>query len=620
MAEVKSLMGLPGIRHRPSMYAGSSDSEGMWTSVREPLDNCADVAFEGKNKAIHLARLGKHHFAIWDEGPGIPLTPVSVENPVSHKVEKVNGLRAVVSLTHTGSKFEETTEADGQRGTHGVGIKLTNAVSTEFRAWTYRDRKWSYIEYSKGKLVTDTCTVTAPAHPVTGKLLKKGTLVECVLDPSVFDKGSAVPEERILEWFNITAAFSSGISFSYHDGEDLHEWDSTGAESFVASLVEEDGCTVLEGSDPLVVHGEFWDIALSFTDFDGTDVRGFTNGLHNPEGGTHVSAVFDAIAAVLPAYGKRNQKFKPSDLRDGLVGAVNVRLTACKFYNQAKTKLVDTRAGNPLRDGLIPEVEAYFKKHKSLAALLCERASRLSELKQEFQQNKRVMKVLKEAKRRNALPIKLASALNCTNEERELFLVEGDSAGGSAKQARDARYQEVLPLKGKIPNAYGTKAATVIETEEVLTLLMALGYDPSLDDPFSNIRVGRVIILTDADVDGLHIQNLILTVLVRFMPDLINEGRVYIAQRYEYLTVHKGQVWFAQTLDELAKLAPKAAMAHAMHLKGLGEVDPEVLAEMAFNPEVRRLTKLTPLDAAQIKRIATLAGTESTARKELLGV
>jgi DNA gyrase subunit B len=622
MSKVKSLMGLSGIRHRPSMYAGSSDSEGMWTSLREPLDNEADIAFEGKNKSISLYRTGKHSFITVDQGPGIPVDPVDVENPISGKMEKVNGLTAVVSLTHTGSKFDANEEADGQRGTHGVGIKLTNAVSNSFEVWTCYRGVWYYTSYAKGKVVTAPKKVAAPKGP-DGKTLKKGTMVAIEFDPSVFDKGSEVPEANILNWFEITSAFSTGVSFLYHDGKEAHTWESSGAQGFVDRLLEETAATPLNEHAVFHARGAFWDVAIAFTDLDGADLRGFTNGLPNVEGGAHVQSVYEAVSQVVSQYAKRGHKFKPSDLRDGLLGAINVRLTACKFHNQAKTKLVDERAGAGLKAELVEALDEFFardKNTKALAATLCERATKLSALKTEFLQNKRAMQELKVARKKNALPNKLAASLHCTNEERELFLVEGDSAGGSAKRARDSHYQEVLPLKGKIPNAFGAKAKEVIECEEVLAMLIALGYDPSADDPLADIRVGKLILLTDADVDGLHIQNLILASLVRFTPQLINEGRVYVAQRYEYLATLKGKTWFAESLSELEKIAPKAAMANAMHLKGLGEVNPEVLADMAFNPELRKLTRLTPVDAKAIKRIAELAGTDASHRKELLGV
>lgn len=623
--DIKNLSGLQALRSKISMYLGGSDGSAMWTAIREALDNFVDEASAGRNTYGHLIADPKKPLAFWivDHGGGMPVGDIDIENPVTQKIEKVSALKALVALVHTGGKFDLDDSNEGMRGTHGVGIKATNASSNVFTVWTFRAKQWWTIGYEKGREVTKVSKITkGPTVPSLG-LPKKGTVVYVELDPTVFDKGSVFDEEEISAWFDMTAAFSHDLELNYTDAEGTTtNWECTGPEAYADSLLEDFGAALIADNATVIARGKFWDLALNFTDYDGIGVNGFTNGLHNRDGGTHVNSVYDAVSAVVSAYAKRGHKFNPSDLRDGLVGAINVKMTGVKFHNQEKSKLVDERAKAPLYDELVPHLEEFFatKAGRVLAETLCERASMMSELKNEFKQNKRVMKVLRDAKRRNALPNKLVASLSCTNEERELFLVEGDSAGGSAKMARDSSYQEVLPLKGKIPNAFGTKASTAIESEEILNMLTAIGYDPSLDEPFANLRVGKVIILTDADVDGLHIQNLILASMIKFVPQLINEGRVYVAQRYEYLAEYKGEFWFAETLEKLGNIAPKAAMANAKHLKGLGEVNAPQLADMAFNPEKRKLFRLRPIDSKMTKRIAELAGTDSVHRKELLGV
>ena len=623
--DVQNLSGPDGIRARPSMYAGSSDSDGMWTSIREGLDNQADEAFAGRNDLISLARTGKHDFYMWDRGGGIPVGDIDVINPVSHKKEKVSALRAILTLSHTGSKFAvKADDEGGQRGTHGIGLKLSTAVSNLFQIWTCRQegrrKQWYSMTLAKGRVTTDLAKCAAPKDPITNDPLDCGTLIYMSLDPSVFDKGSCVSEQNILNWFETTAFFSQGVSFQYHDGNELHSWESAGVDGYLQGIIDEAKASLLEDDAVFSSRGPYWDVALAFTDADSEGLSGFTNGLPNTEGGVHVTAVYDAMAAAVTSFAVRSHKFTPSDLREGVLGSVNIRLTACKFHNQAKTKLKDERADKPLREALTEEFMTFFSKRKALAKTLCTRATKMAELKNEFRQNKRVLTRLSKAKKKGSLPNKLSVALNCSNEERELLVVEGDSAGGSIRRARDSSFQECLPLKGKIVNAFGTKASVAIESEEVLTLLQAIGYDPSLDDPISNLRVGRLIILADPDVDGAHIQNLIISNILRFTPQIIEEGRLYACLPYEYMVQHKGKWYFDTTLAGLAEQVPASAMASAHHIKGWGEVDAEVLADMACNPSTRRLLQITRTDAKGRARIVELASTDASARKALLGV
>lgn len=618
-SNIKSLAGLPGIRHRVSMYAGSSDSDGMLTAIREMLDNCADEASAGRNKLIGLIRDTSKPNAFWviDEGGGIPVGNIKLTNPVTGKPESVSALKAVVAIPHSGGKFDVNDDTDGQRGTHGVGIKLTNATSNTFVVWTCTDGQWYTTEYAKGNIVTEVKKCVAPKHPVTGRKLTKGTLMYAALDASVYDKGSKVEDAGILSWFEMTSAFSKGLKLFYHNGKEQLDWQSASAETYVDSQVKADKANLLEGAATFAVRTKLADVALTFTDYDGSDLRGFTNGLPNREGGTHVQAVFEALCSAVSDYAKRQHKFNPTDLREGIIGAVNVRMTACKFYNQAKTKLVDERAGKPLRDELLPLFQAFFKKNRALATTLCDRATQINGLKDEFKASKAVMKVLKDAKRKNTLPTKLAASSRCAAEDRELFIVEGDSAGGSAKRARDANFQEVLPIKGKIKNPFTSNS---IESEEVLNLLIAMGYDPSSDKPFDNLRVGRVIILTDGDVDGSHIKNLIISTILAYMPQLFADGRVYASLPYEYMVQVKDDWKFALTKEDLYKQIPANARGNVMHIKGWGEVESDVLAEMAFNPEKRVLVKLSAPSKSDLKAIRDLAGSDTQARKKLLGL
>lgn len=618
--DIQHLAGLDKIRAKVSMYLGSSDGNAMWTAVRELLDNAIDEASSGRNDYVHLVRDpdNKLGFYVIDNGGGMPVKDIVVTEEISNKKTKISALKALVYLIHTGGKFAQSESEGGLRGTHGVGQKATNAVSLHFKVWTYRDGKWYHTSYEKGKEVIPVKPVAAPKFSF-GKV-NKGTIIYCQLDTSVFDRGSKLNEDEILSWFDITSKFSEGIVLKYTNVKgETKTWESGEYGVFLDDMVSERKATYLTEDGKILLQDKFWDLALAFTDADGAFLEGYSSGLYNADGGTHVQTVYKVISDVVSDYAKKNQKFSPADLRDGVVGCINIKLTALKFHNQEKTKLVDERCQAPLYEELYPHVEQFFEKNKELAQLMCERASKLNVLKADFKANKQVLKAIKQAIRKNPLPVKLKSALNCPAEERELFLVEGDSAGGSAKAARDASYQEVLPLKGKIKNAFKDNASS---SEEIMAILLALGFNPDAENPMEKARVGRVIVMTDPDVDGYHIQTLIYGVLLNYAPQFVEEGRVYVVMPYEYMASYKGGWMFAETKEELQSMLPASAQNNIMHVKGWGEVDSSVLSEMAFNREVRSLKKLTSDNMrATIKQAATLMESEgSIERKRLLGL
>lgn len=621
-ADIKNLSGLSAIREKVSMYLGSSDGSAMFTALREVLDNAVDEASQGRNNYLHLLAVANNPLAFYiiDHGGGMPIGNILVENPITQKKERISALKALVGLTHTGGKYDAKTEDGGLRGVHGVGIKATNAVSTKFSVTTKRENKWYYTEYSKGKEVVEVSDCRTPKLP-NGESIKKGTVVYIELDPTVFDKGSKLDTSEILAWFTMTSAFAEGIELYYTDikGKE-HSYACEGSEAYIQSMLTKLKANTLTDNSMCHIQDKFYDLTLAFTDYDGQGVEGYSNGLLNKDGGAHVTAVYNAVSYVVRDYAKRGHSFNPSDLREGLVGAVNLKLTGIKFHNQEKSKVVDERAFH-IEDSIVEHLQAFFKKNKQLAYDLCDRASQVAKLKSEFQQSKRVLKVIKDAQRGNRLPAKLASSPNCTAEEREIFIVEGDSAGGSIKRARNSSYQEVLPLRGKMANPYTMRNPTdAMESEEILNLLIALGYKADTDNPFSDLRANKIIILTDPDVDGLHITNLLIANINAFLPQLINEGKIYCCIPYEFMVETSTGYVFAETKAELQKLVDKRYYEKFTHIKGWGEVDAEVLADMACNPEKRRLIQLQPINKKGRERIASLAGSDSSARKALLGV
>ena len=618
-SDIKHLAGLSKIRSKVSMYLGTSDGRAMWTAIREALDNAVDEVNQGRNDYIHLIKDPDAKWGYWivDQGGGMPVKDITVTEETTNKKVKISALKALVFLIHAGGKFEQS--STGLRGTHGVGIKALNAVSTEFSVWTFREKSWWHTSYAKGVEQVAVEKSKAPNVPFIDAP-KRGTVIYAELDPSVFDRGSKVDPTEIEAWFTTTSYFTEGVTLRYTDAKGSHkEWEGQSSEDTLLYDVEYLKASLLEDHAYLVASDKFFDFALAFTDYDGAHVQGYAAGLHNEDGGTHVNTVYKVVSDVVSTYANRKHKFNPTDLRDGLVGSINVKLSAVKFHNQEKTKLVDERCGQPLYEELFPIVEDFFKKNKQLAVTMCERASRINDLKADFKANKAVLKVFKEQKKRAALPSKLVSSLGCSNEERELYVVEGDSAGGSAKRARDSKFQEVLPLKGKIKNPFNQSAT---DSEELLSLLMAIGYDPTKENPAETLRVGKLILLTDADVDGLHIQTLVLGAILAYVPEMFVQGRVYSCLPYEYVGFHKGQAHFALTIDELKEAIPSSAHSSIMHLKGWGEVDADILSDMAFNRDKRRLYKIVPESINNFARTTrSLMESEGSAqRKKLLGL
>lgn len=763
--DIKHLSGLSKIRNKVSMYLGSSDGTAMWTALREALDNGIDEVNQGRNDAVTLVKDPDNKWGYWivDNGGGMPVKDITVTEETTNKKVKISALKALVYLVHAGGKFENSDNAGGLRGTHGIGVKCLNAVSDVFTVYTKRDGQWYMTSYEKGVEVEEVQTCNAPTIPNLAKP-KQGTVIYAELDPTVFDNGSKIDTNEITSWFETTSYFTEGVSLRYVDAKGkVQEWEGQDPLDTLLADVEENKANLLTEESYFTASDKFWDLSLAFTDLDGSSLSGYAAGLYNQDGGHHVNTVFKVVSDVVSQYAGKKQSFNPTDLREGLIGSINIKLSAIKFHNQEKTKLVDERCGQPLYDEIYPVVEDFFKKNKELAKQLCERASRINDLKADFKANKAVLKVFKEQKKRNALPTKLVASVGCTAEERELYIVEGDSAGGcfsgdtrilladgstmsfedmvsgfhsgddylivsydekyecfvtaladspritkyvdellelttedgsivrctpdhkfltdkgwveaqhlteemgiisrwslpmnivskrlisvptqpvydltspkyhnfvvatesggvvvhnSAKRARDASYQEVLPIKGKIKNPFKQSAT---DSEELLSLLMALGYDPNKENPAEELRVGKLILLTDGDVDGLHIQTLIIGSILAYIPEMFEQGRVYACLPYEYMVEHKGEYYFSIEKKELMQRVPASAHSNISHIKGWGEVSHDVLSEMAFNSERRRLYRIMPDDLRKTQQSvrALMESEGGVERKKLLGL
>lgn len=514
----------------------------------------------------------------------VPVYDITVEGPHNYwVVAKQGSSHALVS------------------NSHGIGSKATNALSTKFSVHTFRDGYWWHTSYSKGKVIKDVAKAKAPVDPVTGKRMKKGTLITFTPDTGIFTE-SAFPLSMLNEWatiaafftpnFKVVVATSEGKSKTYHF--------PNGPKDYITGRIAKHKTEPLSPkmfntSNALV------DCVVQFTNLDGTDFSAFTNGLRNVEGGVHLNAFYSALKDSLSPFAKKDQSFTVHDLREGIVGIINVKLSHPQFDSQTKEKLVDDRANQPVFDYLKKEMIAFFTKNKSLAHAICEQANAVRSLKDKFKLSRDAIKKIKKISKQG-FPVKATVVPKIAPAQRSLFLVEGDSAGGSAKIARTVN-DELLPLRGKILNSAKTNDSKVFASEEVLNILAMIGYDPDHKDPMSALRVGRVILLADPDPDGpLHGKTLIPVFengveLHRSMEELYNRSekinvRVWNGMSFEWHEVEPPRIetvkdrWLQLTFDlvsEDASLASIEIECTANHHWCMWSPDPDSRSRIRLN-------------------------------------
>lgn len=596
------------VRAKPQMYIGPTDTTGVFTILREAMDNAVDEYQAGNNRSVSIY-IDKQMWVV-DSGRGIPVD-------IHPKAKKSTLTVALTSLQSSG-KMDATGKGAYATsiGTHGVGLKATNALSRAFDVWTCRNGQWWHTSFAKGDETSKVAKSKAPRLP-DGKSPKIGTVIRFEPDNQIFGKASLEVKD-VANWAQITSYMNPGLSVTLTAKGKTKTWLSKkGVVELLAKQVKRLEANVLGKT---LVHGsKTLDLAIAFTDAEGDKlVDAHTNTIRNVEYGVHMSAFWDALGRSLKPYGNSKMRFTPSDLREGVVGVLNYKIASPRFDSQTKEKLVDERVGKPCLEECLEVLEAFWKRHKNMAKQVVQRASDLNKSKVDFQQQKRAMRELKTGTGPLKLPGKLTTA-KCAPDKRELFLVEGESAGGTAKFARDKTYQEVFYLRGKILNAERATDSKVLESEEVLGILKSIGFDPSKKEPMKSLRVGRIIGLTDPDDDGYHITSLILTLLAKYVPDLFTRGMVYAVDAAEYVGTVKGKLRYAQDKHKLIKLNGGKAPKDMMHLKGWGEATVVQLRRMAFDPKQRKLCKLSaPTDGG--KRLKLIMSEDPAIRKVMLGV
>lgn len=631
--DIQVFAGLDGIRRKPSMYLGDMN-EAPWTCVREIADNCQDEFLAGRNDSCLIVYDGDY---VWvaDKGEGIPVKEGKIEE--GGKIIKESRLKSILSRTHAGGKFTDSAYKVSA-GTHGVGIKAVNAVSSEFDVWTCREKVWYHTSYSKGKEVDAVAKSKAPRIDKAKFTAKKGTVVRFKLDKTIFPKDAVFAESAAHNWadfnthlnagFKVIVVGQDGTPSTYHQPDGI--W----------ALLERKYNEKKEGDmpfDDIVGWGDVgYEIDLPngskmWYDFgfimcpnvEGVHLDLYTNGVTNPDGGVHNESFWNAMIKALAQFAPARADYNLADIKEGVIGILNVKINEPAFNNQTKEKLVDVRVKKPLEDSLYDEFYEFFRTNKAFVKDLCNRATELSKLRGQVALQRKALLNIKKASQTK--PAKFAGVTGKVDKARvEIFLVEGDSAGGSCKQARFRDFQGVLPLKGKPLNAMKAEDSKVLGSDEVANIFSSIGYIP--DGKSKPDGFGKLILLSDSDVDGYHINALVLTLIQKYVPELFEEGKVFVVDTRNcklFGRGKKGVYYFGATPETVHSEARKMGdtiVGKTSYLKGWGELDPEGLRYAAMDPATRKLIQITGLSAKQIQSFNALMGDDVTARKELLGI
>lgn len=628
--DIYVLEGLEPVRKRPAMYIGSTGPDGLHHLIWEVYDNAADEAMMGYAKNIEITLLPNNRVKTVDDGRGIPVE--------KHPQTKKSALETVMTTLHAGGKFGgEAYKVSG--GLHGVGVSVVCALSKYLRAEVCRDGHNYYQEYSQGKAKTKVKKVNT--------CRQSGTTVVFEPDPEIF-KEIKFNSKKILNHLRQQAYLTKGVRITFKDEREKDpSLPKTGMKSGKKSSYSfyfEGGLAsyikyLVRGTNPRHLNifycfgeknGLIVEAAFQYTDEYECYEEGFANNIHTEEGGTHLTGFRTALTRTFNDYARRNDFLKNEDsnlsgedIREGLTGLVSVKIREPQFEGQTKAKL-----GNPeaktIVDQVVSEALADFLERNPQDAraiiekcILSAKARKAAKVARETVLRKGILEGL-------ALPGKLADCASKNPEESELFIVEGESAGGSGKSGRDRRFQAILPLRGKILNVEKARIDKILSSKEIRALIIALGTAIGEDFNVGKTRYHRIILTLDADVDGSHIRTLLLTLFYRYFKPIIDNGYLYIAQPPLYKIQTGKKIEYAYTEAEKEKLLAslkktKVGTPSIQRYKGLGEMNPSELWETTMSPENRILLKVNIENAKEADRVFdTLMGEEVLPRKKFI--
>jgi len=610
--DIKVLEGLEAVRKRPAMYIGDTGFRGFHHLLWEVVDNAIDEALAGYAKNITVIIKKDDSIVVKDDGRGIPVD--------IHPQYKVSALELVLTKLHAGGKFDSKTYKVAG-GLHGVGISVVNALSEFVDVKVKRDGKIWHIRFEKGgKKVKDL--------EVIGETQETGTEVHFKPDASIFEI-TEFDEKYIKARLKELAYLNPGVRIKLINEKTGKEYEFL-FERGIEELVEELS-KYKNALTPIIAYSgkkddSEVDIAFRYVEEDVKLIKGYVNNIHTVEGGTHIAGFLNALSRVLreriakEKLMKSNVDIEIEDIKEGLIAVVSMRLPQPQFEGQTKTKLGTSKAKQIVYAISVEKLNTYFDKNPKVLKTIANRIESAAQARLAAKRARELVK-RKTALEASTLPGKLADCSEKNAEKTELFIVEGESAGGSAKLARDRHVQAVLPLKGKILNVEKANLLKVLKNDEIKALIAAIGTGIGENFDISKLRYGKIIIMTDADVDGAHIRSLLLTFFYRYMKELIDKGHVYVALPPLYKIKSGKEVWYVYSDEEkdaiLKKLEGKSF--EIQRYKGLGEMNPDQLWETTMNPKNRYLKKITVEDAIEAEEMfSLLMGEKVEPRKQFI--
>ncbi len=601
-SQIQVLEGLEAVRRRPGMYVGGTDIRALHHLIYEVVDNSIDEALAGSCDYIRVTIHPDNSVTVKDNGRGIPVD--------IHPTEKVSALQVVMTKLHAGGKFG----GGGYKvsgGLHGVGVSAVNALSDLCEAWVQRDGKVWYQQFKRG--------IPQAAVKAIGKApdSSTGTTIKFLRDVSIFKEDNEYKFETLVQRFREMSFVTKGVTIEFVDerSDSLRQMTfhfEGGIRSFVRYLNRNK-----ETLHPVIyvdkeVDGVGVEIAIQYTDAYAESLYSFANTINTVDGGTHLTGLRTALTRVLNDYARKagllkeaDPNFTGNDTTEGVTGIVSVKHREPQFESQTKVKLMNPEVSTLVQRVLGDAFGAFLEENPREAKAIIEKCL-TSARARDAARKARDLVIRKSALESLTLPGKLADCSERDPAKCELYIVEGDSAGGSAKQGRDRHFQAILPLRGKILNTERTRLDKILGNNEVKALISALGTGIGEGFDLSGLRYHRIIIMTDADVDGSHIRTLLLTFFFRYMLLLVEGGHLFIAQPPLYRIEHKKQVRYVYNDGEkdkaLKELGPGADKATLQRYKGLGEMNPGQLWETTMDPTNRTLLQVRIEDAAVADR------------------